>query len=539
MLCPNCGRELTDHETICPDCGTPLSQEADTEQTASAADPVDTALESPAPAPEDGALPPEDAEATEEAPEEDAEASPEEDPEEDPTEAPEEGTDTQSEPSEDDAQDAVSAPPKTKRSTLAIVLTAIIGLLLIVVVCLAVTLTTLSETGSMPGFISGITEALHRDNFDADAVAVTIQDADGQDADELTNGEFSYYFWGEYYYYVQTTGFSFDASKPLDVQQYSDVMTWQDYFIQSACASIQQIEALKAAAADAGFTMPEDYQSQYDSTISSMTDYAQQAGFTDSDGNGDVLAYIRDSYGESATQDSFQQYLYDSYFVTAYSNEIYNGLSFTDKEIEAYYDDNSDTFTAYGIEKSDLPNVNVRHILIQPADTSTNLEGSAAEDSADEAASEEAAWADAKAQAEEIYKEWKSGDATEESFGELANTYSTDGGSNTSGGLYQDVYPGQMVEEFNDWCFDKSRKAGDTAIIKTSYGYHIMYYVGATDNYYWKTSAEQDLRYQTYNDKLTELVDRYTVTATEDLDITTPTAVSTIQANAASESAEG
>ena len=96
-----------------------------------------------------------------------------------------------------------------------------------------------------------------------------------------------------------------------------------------------------------------------------------------------------------------------------------------------------------------------------------------------------------------------------------------------------------MVEEFNDWCFDKSRKAGDTAIIKTSYGYHIMYYVGATDNYYWKTSAEQDLRYQTYNDKLTELVDRYTVTATEDLDITTPTAVSTIQANAASESAEG
>ena len=124
MLCPNCGRELTDHETICPDCGTPLSQEADTEQTASAADPVDTAPESSAPAPENGALPPEDAEATEEAPEEDAEVSPEEDPEEDPEEATEECTDTQSEPSEDDAQDAVSAPPKTKRSTLAIVLTA-------------------------------------------------------------------------------------------------------------------------------------------------------------------------------------------------------------------------------------------------------------------------------------------------------------------------------------------------------------------------------------------------------------------------------
>ena len=141
-------------------------------------------------------------------------------------------------------------------------------------------------------------------------------------------------------------------------------------------------------------------------------------------------------------------------------------------------------FTSYGIVKSDQPNVNVRHILIEPADTSSEgSESSAVEDSAAEEASEEAAWADAEEEAERIYEEWKSGDATEESFGELANTYSADTGSNTTGGLYEDVYPGQMVTEFNDWCFDTSRQPGDTAIIRTSYGYHIMYYVGATENY--------------------------------------------------------
>ena len=547
MLCPNCGRELTDHEAICPDCGTALPQEAAQAQPLQEepdlpADSVTEAPTQPEEAPEAQATEPEDMEDTQATEPEDTEDTQAPEPEDmEDTEAPEdvedsenaEGTaEAETTQETEDTEEPEEAPPSgKKRSPLAIVLGAIIGLLLIVVVCLTITLTTLSKTGSMPGFITAITERLHQDSFDPDASAVVVVNADGTSIATLTNAEFSYYYWGEYYYYIQNSGFSFDASQPLEEQQYSDTMTWQDYFVQSACTSIQQIQALKAAAAEAGFTMPQDYQSQYDSTISSMADYAQQAGFTDEEGNGDVLAYIRDSYGESATQESFQQYLYDSYFVTAYSNELYNSLTFTDAEIEAYYDDNADTFTAYGIEKSDQPNVNVRHILIQPADTSDSEEDS---DSAAEAVSEEAAWADAKAEAERIYKEWEAGEATEESFGELANTYSTDGGSNTAGGLYENVYPGQMTEEFNDWCFDTSRKAGDTAIVKTSYGYHIMYYVGATDSYYWKTSAEQDLRYQTYNDKLTELMDGCGISTADTLAITTPTAISTIQANASS-----
>ena len=35
-----------------------------------------------------------------------------------------------------------------------------------------------------------------------------------------------------------------------------------------------------------------------------------------------------------------------------------------------------------------------------------------------------------------------------------------------------------MVTEFNNWIFDDARKAGDVEIVKTSYGYHIMYFVG-------------------------------------------------------------
>ena len=34
-----------------------------------------------------------------------------------------------------------------------------------------------------------------------------------------------------------------------------------------------------------------------------------------------------------------------------------------------------------------------------------------------------------------------------------------------------------MVPAFNDWCFDEARKEGDTGLVKTNYGYHVMYYV--------------------------------------------------------------
>ena len=35
-----------------------------------------------------------------------------------------------------------------------------------------------------------------------------------------------------------------------------------------------------------------------------------------------------------------------------------------------------------------------------------------------------------------------------------------------------------MVAAFNDWCFNESRQPGDTEIVETTYGYHVMYFVG-------------------------------------------------------------
>ena len=53
-------------------------------------------------------------------------------------------------------------------------------------------------------------------------------------------------------------------------------------------------------------------------------------------------------------------------------------------------------------------------------------------------------------------------------------------------------YPGQMVETFNDWCFADGRQPGDYGIVKTDYGYHIMFFVGAGDEIYWFQTAKED-----------------------------------------------
>ena len=102
------------------------------------------------------------------------------------------------------------------------------------------------------------------------------------------------------------------------------------------------------------------------------------------------------------------------------------------------------------------------------------------------------AWAEAEQKAQALLDEWKAGEATEDSFAALANENSEDPGSSSNGGLYEDVYPGQMVETFNDWCFADGRQPGDYGIVKTDYGYHILFFVGASDEIYWFQTAKED-----------------------------------------------
>jgi parvulin-like peptidyl-prolyl isomerase len=92
----------------------------------------------------------------------------------------------------------------------------------------------------------------------------------------------------------------------------------------------------------------------------------------------------------------------------------------------------------------------------------------------------------ALARIEEIRAEFENGDKTEESFAALAEQYSEDAGSNTNGGLYENIHKGPMVPEFDAFCF-AAHKKGDLDVVygeNSGYaGYHLVYFVGEGDLY--------------------------------------------------------
>lgn len=150
-------------------------------------------------------------------------------------------------------------------------------------------------------------------------------------------------------------------------------------------------------------------------------------------------------------------------------------------------------------DNNDYNMAQVRHILVKVV---ADEEGNYTEE----------AKAEALAKAEDILAEYEAGDKTEESFAALAEEYSEDTGSNTNGGLYDAVTKGQMVEEFDKFCFE-GHKHGDTAIVygeSSSYaGYHVMYYVGEGENYA-DYIARTDLENQAVSQWLSDITAGYT-----------------------------
>lgn len=156
-----------------------------------------------------------------------------------------------------------------------------------------------------------------------------------------------------------------------------------------------------------------------------------------------------------------------------------------------------------GMEDNMYDGVNMRHILVKTVDAD------------EDGTYSEAEMAEAKAKVEEIEKEWLAGDKTAESFAALADQYSEDEGSNTTGGLYEEIGKGTMVTEIDQFLFTAGRKTGDTAILhgnNGSYdGYHLVYFAGEARDYRL-TLAESAARETAYGDWETSVTEQYTAT---------------------------
>lgn len=294
---------------------------------------------------------------------------------------------------------------------------------------------------------------------------------------ELTNADMGIYYWQQYYSFANAYGsylsYFMDTSLGLDEQLYGENVTWQQQFIDRAFLMFHHVTALVQEAEAAGFTLSDEDQAYLDSYADTLSEAAVGYGYDSAD------ALLQQQFGPGVTLESYAATVADNFYASMYLQSLLDQLSYTDQDISDYYDEHAEEYEANRVQKLDMPNIDIRHILIVPAEE--NEDGTYTDE----------AWEQAQQQAEELLRQWRDGEATEDSFAALAMENSADG-SASDGGLITDVYPGQMVDAFNDWCFDETRQVGDVGIVKSPYGYHVMYFSGVLEEIYWRTVAESD-----------------------------------------------
>ena len=312
-----------------------------------------------------------------------------------------------------------------------------------------------------------------------DKVVATIGDK------TLTNSELQVYYWTEVYDFFQDNGYQavylgLDITQPLDDQSYvGGEGTWQQFFLQRALNTWHTNQAMALLAEKNGMALEQEYQDDLAAMRGNLTQAAISNGFTSID------AMLQKDFGSITTYEDYYRYIALRYSASGYFAEKYNAFDVSDARLEEYFARNEAALQEDGITKDSGDVADVRHILIPVTGGTEDADGNTVYS--------EEEWETCRKEAQEILDEWLAGDADEDSFAQLAETYSQDEGSNTNGGLYRSIHENSgFVESFLDWTLDESREVGSYGLVRTEYGYHIMYFVGSEAQ--WIRESREGLR---------------------------------------------
>ncbi|MBQ2278642.1 MAG: peptidylprolyl isomerase [Clostridia bacterium] len=410
---------------------------------------------------------------------------------------------------------------------------------------------------------------------------------------EVDGAMMTYFFHSNYQSYASYASYlGFDPAVSLKAQECSLTQgaTWFEYFASLAQSYVNELLALCEAAHANGVTLDDADKASINASVDNLSAMAEAYGYS-------LNQYLVTAFGAALNADDVKNCLELTALASKYSTQYMASLTYSDEQLEAYYDANKASFEGVDVIAITIPastyqetdadgnpvgdatsastaaeakanemaasasadefNAAIRDFLVNDRGnaeenvdamveqcysehvTAANL-GSAAEwafaasvgdtyVSGGTGASQYTVYYLAKtayrndtpgrnirhilftnstyaddAKANEVYAEWEAAGFTEEKFIELNSLYNEDS-SIVNGGLYENVQEGQMVPEFNDWMFDSSRKTGDHGIVETTYGWHIMYYVGESEYAAWQAEALAALQQNDY----TKMVEQY------------------------------
>ena len=256
--------------------------------------------------------------------------------------------------------------------------------------------------------------------------------------------------------------FGLDMTRDVDTQMYSETMTWGDYIEELAVQNIARNKGIEKEARAEGFTYDtaEDY-SEYQETLKEAV---SEAGST-------MKSYLKELYGPYATQARVKPYLEESFYVGAYTEAMAEKLSPSEEEIQAYYEENADTYDSIDYYRGEVD----AELPTEPTELADPVEPEeGGEEGSEEGEGEEEPYQPSEAEIAAAME------AAKEEADKLEASVMTEGE------LITDARKASMSYVLTDWLFDKERKQGDTSVIEDSTN-HKYYVVGFEKRYLAQT----------------------------------------------------
>lgn len=319
------------------------------------------------------------------------------------------------------------------------------------------------------------------------AIAATVGDA------MLTNGQLRAWYAAEIAQYRQENHeINPDYTAPLDTQACpidDSVNSWQQYFLQEALNRWHGAQVMEIVSRTDKLEKDPAYDPDQEELIAHMEGMPVT----------DILYGYYDYYQPNSMHQSYLDNIptmldtlaADSGYADAQAMaEAAFGTDLDEVEsfVQLYnYGYTYYTFLGYDLEAEEAAaagekRVDIRQILLVP-DPATDWKGNVLDPvtvgSDGKVTCSETLWEKCETQAKKLLKQLDQQRFPQEKvFRELAYQNSEDKASSENGGIYNGIRQGQLITELDSWCFDTARQVGDTAILRSDYGVHILYFAG-------------------------------------------------------------
>lgn len=308
---------------------------------------------------------------------------------------------------------------------------------------------------------------------------------------EITQLEYDYFFNASVNNYV-TMYSSFlgymglDPQRDLDTQQYSEEMTWKDFFDQMAVEQIKNIKALADDAAANNFAY--DDTEDYKKVIDGIKTNAETAEVS-------VADYYKTTFGEYATEKNVESIMKEEMLASAYYESLLEKNAPTDQEVKDYYAEHV----------QDYDKVDYRSFVFT-ADTAED----ASEEDTKKAMEDAKSKADAMVEARQGGADFKAlclENAAEEDKATYEDT-------ETDASLKEGAYYVGIPAAISGWLYEDGRAEGDITVIEDAES--SQYFVVEFINRYYDEADDENIASVIANERVTayteKLIETYAVT---------------------------